>query len=357
MKRLTLLLLLLTPFLAVAENYVPPKFPGGEARMDSFVKANLKIADAYLSVAKNKYVAMTCNIDTLGRMTSIKVLNSQILSTAQNDVSTESRRVLTLIGETYTWSPAQENGKKVSVMQNITFMFDEQGVVTAKINSSLNKTIDRDGNEIWVKHDAVTNEAERVIITDKEEEEKPVQENIVVDDVDVVPQPKIETKKEEPQVEEIEIVEDDSEEVEETQVVYWEQVERVAVPPPPPPMKSPDGGDEIFTIVDRMPEYPGGQAAMDAYVGRHFKMPEKALSSGAEGKIYIEFVVDVNGKMKDVKLLKDGVGDGCGEEALRVIKLMASEITWRPGEQRGEKVNVRYRYPVIIKNTSGSQGN
>lgn len=355
MKRLTLLLLLLTPFLAVAENYVPPKFPGGEARMDSFVKANLKIAEAYLSVAKNKYIVMTCNIDTLGRMTGIKVINSQILSTAQSDVSTESRRVLTLIGETYTWSPAEEDGEKVSVMQNITFLFDEQGAVTAKINSSLNKTIDREGNEIWVKHDAVTNEAERVIITDEEEEEKPVQENI-----DVEPQPEIETEKVE-KVEEIVIIEDDVEE-EETQIVEWAPVER-AIPPPPPPrpgINSPDGPertDEIFTIVDRMPEYPGGQAAMDAYVGRHFKMPEKALNSGAEGKIYIEFVVDVNGKMKDVKLLKDGVGDGCGEEALRVIKLMASEITWKPGEQRGEKVNVRYRYPVIIKNTSGSQGN
>ena len=114
----------------------------------------------------------------------------------------------------------------------------------------------------------------------------------------------------------------------------------------PPPQE--DLGGEIFTVVEKMPEFPGGQEALDKYVQFNFKMPPEAAEVGAAGKIYIEFVVDIHGKVSDIKILKDGVGWGCGEEALRVVKMMAKEFTWSPGEQRNKKVPVRYRYPIVI---------
>ena len=125
---------------------------------------------------------------------------------------------------------------------------------------------------------------------------------------------------------------------------------RVLPPPPPPPPDIIEA--EVFTVVEIMPQFPGGQRAMEEFIRYNFTMPPEALEIGAEGKIYYEFVIDTFGKMQNIKILKDGVGWGCGEEGLKVLNLMNEKFTWKPGTQRNRKVQVRYRYPMVIRTYS-----
>lgn len=94
--------------------------------------------------------------------------------------------------------------------------------------------------------------------------------------------------------------------------------------------------NNVYTIVDKMPQFPGGNEAMVNFV----KQNVKPVCPG--GKIYVSFVVDASGIVKDAKVLK-GVSPTCDEEALRVVNHFP---TWIPGEQAGQKVNVQYVLPI-----------
>jgi protein TonB len=96
--------------------------------------------------------------------------------------------------------------------------------------------------------------------------------------------------------------------------------------------------EEIFTIVESMPEFPGGEAALYAFLQGNMTYPRFANEAGISGKVYITFVVEKNGKITDVKVLR-GIGGGCDEEALRVIKMMPD---WKPGMQRNHPVRVQF---------------
>lgn len=100
--------------------------------------------------------------------------------------------------------------------------------------------------------------------------------------------------------------------------------------------------DQIFTIVEEMPSFPGGEAALFKYLGEKTKYPQMATDAGISGVVYVTFVVDKEGKIRDVKVLR-GIGGGCDEEAVRVVKSMP---TWKPGKQRGKSVTVQYNLPI-----------
>lgn len=127
--------------------------------------------------------------------------------------------------------------------------------------------------------------------------------------------------------------------------------------PPPPPKKmnkedkavqkqtvKPQGESEIqiFTVVEEMPEYPGGRKAMYSYLGENIKYPAKAKENKVEGTVYVSFVVLEDGSVSNVSILR-GVGSGCDEEAIRVVKAMPN---WKPGKQKGKPVNVQYNLPI-----------
>lgn len=102
---------------------------------------------------------------------------------------------------------------------------------------------------------------------------------------------------------------------------------------------------EVFEYVEQMPEFPGGDAALKNYLQTNIKYPELAKESGVQGKVYCNFVVDKEGHVSDVKVMR-GIGYGCDQEAARVIKAMP---TWIPGKQNGRNVNVHYNLPVFFK--------
>ncbi len=100
--------------------------------------------------------------------------------------------------------------------------------------------------------------------------------------------------------------------------------------------------DQVFQVVEIMPEYPGGEKALFSFLGNNIKYPEVAKKNKVTGRVFVTFVVEKDGSVADVKLLK-GIGSGCDEEAMRVIKSMPN---WKPGTQRGKAVRVQYNLPI-----------
>ena len=102
---------------------------------------------------------------------------------------------------------------------------------------------------------------------------------------------------------------------------------------------------EVFTIVEEMPGYPGGDAKMYEYLGKNIKYPQIARESSIQGRVFVNFVVEPDGSVTNVKVLR-GIGGGCDEEAMRVVKSMPK---WKPGKRRGKAVRVSYTLPVVFK--------
>lgn len=100
---------------------------------------------------------------------------------------------------------------------------------------------------------------------------------------------------------------------------------------------------EIF--VQEMPEFPGGDPERQKFLADNISYPDEASQTGIQGTVYVQFVVDSKGNITDVKILR-GIGGGCDEEALRVIKMMPQ---WHPGRQNGKTVRVLYNMPIVFK--------
>jgi len=135
------------------------------------------------------------------------------------------------------------------------------------------------------------------------EDEKEIEEELIIEDLEV----------------------DESTEIEFIEVVQEEVVE-----------------EQIFTIVEEMPSFPGGEAALMKYLGNNIKYPAIAKDAGIQGTVFVTFVIDENGNVKDVRVLRS-IGGGCDEEAIRVVQNMPK---WSPGKQRGKAVKVQYNLPI-----------
>ena len=103
--------------------------------------------------------------------------------------------------------------------------------------------------------------------------------------------------------------------------------------------------DEIFTVVEESATPKGGMQAFYKFVGEKIKYPAQARRMGIEGRVFVEFVINKDGSLSDVRSIK-GIGAGCDEEAVRIIQ---SAPAWNPGKQRGKSVKQRYTLPIIFK--------
>ncbi len=103
--------------------------------------------------------------------------------------------------------------------------------------------------------------------------------------------------------------------------------------------------EEIIIIAEVMPEFPGGERALINYLSSHVNYPVIAQENGIEGKVYVSFVVDEQGNIYDVNILR-GVDTSLDNEAMRVVKGMPR---WNPGMQGGKPVKVRYNVPIYFE--------
>ncbi|MBN1388127.1 MAG: TonB family protein, partial [Bacteroidales bacterium] len=105
------------------------------------------------------------------------------------------------------------------------------------------------------------------------------------------------------------------------------------------------GKEELFTVIEEMPEFPGGLAALRSYIYDNLEYPEKAKQEGIEGKVTVQFIINKEGKVEDVSILRSTY-QGFDSAALKVFRNMPD---WKPGAQRGKAVCVKLQVPVEFK--------
>ena len=99
---------------------------------------------------------------------------------------------------------------------------------------------------------------------------------------------------------------------------------------------------QVFDVVEKMPEYPGGQAALFEYLSTNVKYPADAEKQKIEGRVLVTFIVNTDGSITDIELVRKAF-PSLDAEAVRVISGMPK---WIPGEQKGQKVRVKYTVPL-----------
>jgi len=119
--------------------------------------------------------------------------------------------------------------------------------------------------------------------------------------------------------------------------------QKIDAPPPPPPAVEEETYD--IAAVQEQPEFPGGMGKMYEYLQKNTKYPDMEFDAGIQGKVYVEFVVEKDGSVTDVKLRR-GVSPGLDKEALRAVRSMPK---WTPGKMNGKSVKVRFTIPVDFK--------
>ena len=103
--------------------------------------------------------------------------------------------------------------------------------------------------------------------------------------------------------------------------------------------------DKVFEKVEDMPEFPGGEQAMMDFVGKNVQYPKEAMEKEISGRVLVGFIVEKDGSVNEVKIVR-GIGGGCDEEAVRVVKAMPK---WKPGKEKGKPVRVSYMMPIFFK--------
>lgn len=188
-------------------------------------------------------------------------------------------------------------------------------------------------------------EAKSAIVGDRDlPEEKAGMEDEEILEVqieqEIVPPPPPPPPPPEPEI--IEVVEDEAD-VEETEIEAEteadEEIEIIEEVVEEPVI------EEVFTVVEKMPSFPGGEEKLYEFLGKNIKYPQMAKEANVSGRVFVQFVVEKDGSITDVNVVR-GIGSGCDKEAERVVKQMPK---WEPGEQRGKKVRVKYTLPVLYQ--------
>ena len=148
------------------------------------------------------------------------------------------------------------------------------------------------------------------------------------------------------EVEVLDIVDDDVKtESVEIKTEDDKDVEVVIAPPVEAPVED-EVEEEIFVVVESMPEFPGGQQEMMKYIAETIKYPVIAQENGIQGRVICQFVIEKDGRVTDIQVVRSSGDASLDKEAERVIKTMPK---WKPGKQRGKPVRVKYTIPVSFR--------
>ena len=136
-------------------------------------------------------------------------------------------------------------------------------------------------------------------------------------------------------------------EIDTTEIIEGElpDFEREYIAPEVGEVSPDDMIDEVYTIVEQMPEFPGGEAELLGFISRNIHYPEEAKKDGIQGRVFIGFVIEEDGSVSNVRNLR-GVDSELDAEAMRVVESMPK---WKPGMQRGQAVRVSYILPIVFK--------
>lgn len=109
--------------------------------------------------------------------------------------------------------------------------------------------------------------------------------------------------------------------------------------------KEKTSNEKIYDVVEMPPSFPGGQAALLAWIASHVNYPQKAMESRIEGRIIVGFVIECDGSVSQAKIIRS-VDPLLDDEAIRVVMGMPK---WTPGRQNGKNVRVKYNVPVNFR--------
>lgn len=160
-----------------------------------------------------------------------------------------------------------------------------------------------------------------------------------------MPKPQVQAPK--PQVTQIQVVEDDVE-VEDIDInaeVNQDEIIEEYVYEAPEIEEEEIEEEEVFKSVEEQPEFPGGVEKLLEYVQKNLKYPMMARESDIQGRVFVGFIVEKDGSITNVQVLR-GIGGGCDEEAVRVVQSLPK---FKPGKQRGNPVRVQYTLPIVFK--------
>lgn len=104
----------------------------------------------------------------------------------------------------------------------------------------------------------------------------------------------------------------------------------------------PNQADRVYSVVEQVPEFPGGMSELGQYLTKNLRYPADARRANVAGRVFVQFVVTEGGNIQQLRVLK-GIGFGCDEEAVRVVSQMPK---WNPGKQNGKPVSVQYNLPI-----------
>lgn len=109
--------------------------------------------------------------------------------------------------------------------------------------------------------------------------------------------------------------------------------------------KAPEEKEEPYTMVEQMPQFPGGPAELLKYIAKHLRYPVVAQENGIQGRVILRFVVSAQGQVENVTVLRS-LDPSCDKEAVRVVQSLPK---WIPGKQNGRNVPVYYTCPIVFK--------
>lgn len=189
----------------------------------------------------------------------------------------------------------------------------------------------------WTKHEVTIYET----VSFEIEEEEEIEIITTAEELPPPPPPEV------PEVVEVlNVVEDDVETAEIVIDTEDDKDKQVVIQAPVQPAKVEDEETEVvFVVVETMPSFPGGDAALFKYLSDNIKYPVIAQESGVQGRVICQFVVNRDGSIVDIEVVRS-VDKSLDAEAVRVIKSMPK---WSPGKQRGKSVRVKYTLPVNFR--------
>ena len=260
-----------------------PQFPGGDDSLYSFIYSNLRYPQEAIDNGIEGNVYITFAIEKDGSITNIKILRD-----IGYGCGAEAVRVLKMMPK---WIPGSQRGKPVRVQFNIPIKFELKDEDNAKHTDETS----------LLKNDSINNTTEVIDV-------------FPVDEITPFYRPKGEKG-----VTGFQNIIDMSGSDEETEII-------LSIDP-----------------VETPPQFPGGEDSLYSFIYSNLRYPQEAIDNGIEGRVYITFVVEKDGSITGIKILRD-IGYGCGEEAVRVLKMMPK---WIPGKDHlGNIHRTQYNMPI-----------
>lgn len=294
-----------------------PEFPGGMGELMKFLQKNIKYPAQARKDSIQGRVIVQFVIDKTG-----KAINPVIKKSVSPELDAEAIRVVNAMPR---WTPGRQRGKAVSVKFTIPVQFRLQGK-EAPQKQVANETLPTPNVQVTGKgeylygHDGTKQKGSLEEVANYVND---VRKEVNSAGKGAYFKVQLVVEKDAPQ-ESVDKLKEALRKIHVLQINYHK------------------ASDEVFMVVEKMPEFPGGPAEMMKYLQQNISYPKEAHSCGISGRVIVQFIVDKSGELRDFEI-KRSISPELDAEALRVVRQMPK---WTPGTQRGKAVNVRYTLPV-----------